>query len=784
MANRTPAVVLSLLLVFPPSAWPVPQAVDSVKTNSAMDALNRATGLAGELRDTVNRKAFDLEAVIDHLDYDHEQIIAFVKEQIAYEQYRGLLKGPQGTLMGRSGNSLDQSVLLAKLLKDAGFDARIKRGVLEEKDAAKILGQMTIPRTAPAAIGNVGTAIGLLEDRGFITGLTQKQKEEVIVSLERSPRINLMPEYETFLSTIEKLKAKLGDRLKSGQHTGMSQLLTEAKDYYWVEYKAEVALPWVPVQPVFAGQTAIELPAVAETWANEVPAEMQHRIRLRMFIERRQGGRLETIPVSSAWERPVANLVNVPLVFASLPDSVLQPDAAGKSAHDLLKQAGYFLPILGDGVAEGASYFDINGNIIDPMVANAAPAGVFKTVGGAFGDAAAALGGESVLPMLTANWIEITMIVPGGEERVYRRMIFDRIGAALRESFTSDVELEEIKTDQLRPFLRTNTLIVAAGRTPRGMAVNEALLELQKASPGLEVFFKEPAGVKKEEPDKKKLGDVPGNWAGHLSLLSRFDIVESWSPKFRIYRHEPMVAIHTSGLGDTGGAMARVDIVTNSRRGIDISGDELRLAPEALIAAGVWETLVEGSMLVQGDTSLNTSRVFEQAASDGIPTLVVQKGDDISGLKMDADAKKHLMADIDRGYVVVVPQNKPGSLKQTGWWRIDPLTGQTLGLLDDGRGVEITEYMIVQFFGILGYLLLKYQLYQCFAGHNSGGGKAANLKLVCCIIFNYATFGAGAAVGVGVAAKMGEAVAGVMALTFDVWDMGTGLDDAVCNAIL
>jgi hypothetical protein len=56
--------------------------------------------------------------------------------------------------------------------------------------------------------------------------------------------------------------------------------------------------------------------------------------------------------------------------------------------------------------------------------------------------------------------------------------------------------------------------------------------------------------------------------------------------------------------------------------------------------------------------------------------------------------------------------------------------------------------------------------------------------LVCCVLFNYATFGVGAAIGVGLAVKLGEASAGVLALTFDVWDMGVGLDGRVCGSII
>ncbi len=69
------------------------------------DALERLASLAAE--------GWDPLALTDSLDYDPDAAFAFVRDGIAFDPYRGLLRGPAGTLAARAGNSLDRAVLLA-----------------------------------------------------------------------------------------------------------------------------------------------------------------------------------------------------------------------------------------------------------------------------------------------------------------------------------------------------------------------------------------------------------------------------------------------------------------------------------------------------------------------------------------------------------------------------------------------------------------------------------------------------------------------------------------------
>ena len=55
------------------------------------------------------------------LDHDVDKCYRYVRDNIAYASYYGLLKGPERTLLDREGNELDQAFLLLALLRASGF---------------------------------------------------------------------------------------------------------------------------------------------------------------------------------------------------------------------------------------------------------------------------------------------------------------------------------------------------------------------------------------------------------------------------------------------------------------------------------------------------------------------------------------------------------------------------------------------------------------------------------------------------------------------------------------
>ena len=59
------------------------------------------------------------------LDYDWEKCYRFVRDNIAYAPYFGILRGPDRTLLDREGNDADQAFLLLALLRASGHTATV-----------------------------------------------------------------------------------------------------------------------------------------------------------------------------------------------------------------------------------------------------------------------------------------------------------------------------------------------------------------------------------------------------------------------------------------------------------------------------------------------------------------------------------------------------------------------------------------------------------------------------------------------------------------------------------
>jgi len=74
-----------------------------------------------------------------YAELDLDGVFGAVATGIRYEPYRGVLRGAEGTALANSGNSLDQSLLLAKVLRHAGYRVRFVRGRLDGVNLETVL---------------------------------------------------------------------------------------------------------------------------------------------------------------------------------------------------------------------------------------------------------------------------------------------------------------------------------------------------------------------------------------------------------------------------------------------------------------------------------------------------------------------------------------------------------------------------------------------------------------------------------------------------------------------
>jgi len=82
--------------------------------------------------------------VADRLGYDADAIFAFVRDEIHYESYAGVLRGAKGTLWARAGNSADPAVLLGELLAASQVPYRFAIGQLDAVQADGLAANLSL----------------------------------------------------------------------------------------------------------------------------------------------------------------------------------------------------------------------------------------------------------------------------------------------------------------------------------------------------------------------------------------------------------------------------------------------------------------------------------------------------------------------------------------------------------------------------------------------------------------------------------------------------------------
>lgn len=674
---------------------------------AALVALDQVLDGIGQLRGKIDRAQFDIAALEKQLGFEPEDLSAFVREQIAFEQYAGLLRGPRGTLMSRAGNALDQAVLLSTLIEDAGYETRIASATLDASQAQSLFAQMAAPRPPPPPVGDVEAMKALLVCLAKLTGKAEAEVEQALepAAIETT---DLYQAAEADAGFIREVLTR--ERITLGEPGLEAVILNEARDYFWLEYRLVPADPWLPVHPAFADPKASPQVTAKEFFSSDaVPDALKHRFRARVVNEQLLAGEPKTYEVMGWWERPAAELVGTPLTYYNYPSGLSDPkDLLNLPA--LYEKTGVYIPTFNDRMAEGGRGFDRDGETYGVKILAAGQLEAErtgKTVSrtlGKFGVTMDGLEGETPGPpqtqgpTLTGQWIEYALIAPGGSETVIRRSVLDRIDAEARAAGRFDQVDDRSSAEIGEALTRQHTFMLATGRYPESYVLDRTLERILGVRPMLEIALHTSYFSDEEIASPRTRGETA--WLGHLMLYAAFDMGVADGP---VYRPEPSLMVYQRPLGSPPKARLSLDIVNNTRRAFRVTDGMLVAAPIDLVRAGVWETYAESLLpadLPPGSEPVmryNTMEILRRARDASIDLRVLRATDpaSLSELSLPGEAKIAIRNDLDAGFVVVVPESLPAGMPMAGWWRIDPATGETLGMAADGRGAELVEYLVI-----------------------------------------------------------------------------------------
>ncbi len=593
------------------------------------------------------------------LGSDVTTIFRFVADEVRYEAYEGGLRGPEGTLWGMAGNSVDKAQLLAALLQQANIKPRFAFGALSEADTARLAqsmqpgpdstraqdAQILVPAASPAA-----TPAGLTPDQQALLASLPAQRQKLIDAART--------ELASTAKTIDDGLASVSIT-PPAPPSGLPGL--ERTRHVWVQYLNGGT--WVDLDPSFAGQAPAKALTTATTTSANLPSDVFHQMAIRLTVEIVTGGQ----PVRSdalSFQTRCQDLVAVPLTLVQAP-----PEITGQAAA-VATGAQPYIPTLVVGSA----------GITGKPFALATEGGL-----GALGG----LGGPTEGDTL-AEWLNVDIIAPGGQKTTVTREIFDRVGAVARAS--GQVDISSVPPATLTPIGSTGqfylplmgitSIAVAGGKTPW-------------------TYFQQDYRI------ADRLADLTNVSHGHHYVRDVLMAELEGETGYRFYPDAPNVTavtlIPTAVATNSATMAATIDIISRSAAAVPVSA---KPALHPFVAAGVLAHLAERTLAEGGAgqlpdappmTSVGVGRVFAEAANEGVPIRALAPNSAVpADLQVSDLARIEIDAALQAGYAVIVPAREVtlNGAQVIGWWRIDPRTGAAVDQMEGGKG-ESTDYLVL-----------------------------------------------------------------------------------------
>jgi hypothetical protein len=608
------------------------------------------------------------------LGNDPARIFRFVSDEIRYEPYAGLLRGATGTLLARAGNSVDQAVLLASLLRQSGLPVRFVSGALDEA-AAQALMQSTVTdvETVRALLDRA-----MISDEDLRAGIVWVGPGNAVPAAELAA-LPTLAEIGSGLAAdrtayagigagqlqraLDTVMAALGESgiLLPDQVTTMPAL--ERSGHTWVQL--DDGSGWRDLDPsVGAGVPA----ATSGEPVAELPDDLRHRIGFTVVAETLLGGILtqESILEFSTF---ADDLAYTSVLFTHLPARYLGDiDLIGGMGAGTLYNAALF---VGPDLLLGTTSISIGGS----------------GGGDPFGGALSGGEGGIVEGETAAEWLEIRIASPGSEPVVARRAVFDRIGQAMRDSGVVDpyaiwpAELEDVGGEDYD---------YAPCRALRAFSVHSGPVDLKALI---------------EDVALRDLGQTSLMAGGFASLRDVHGPELAAALGVRPFDDAPNIVSWVFEPANDG---ARVvykmgpDIWHRSVGTLGIMGSAPSVPPA--VTAGVLAHVIE--RIAVGEVSAEAAgaptvvpsvgAIFDQAALEGIPVRLFQ-GSLPADVTYQPEHRLSIERALDAGLLVIAPEQAVvvSGQPRLGWWLVDPVTGATTDEREDGAGAATTQQVIL-----------------------------------------------------------------------------------------
>jgi hypothetical protein len=656
----------------------------------------------------IPRDSFDVQAVVDKVSRDPVALFNWVRDQTRLLPYRGLLKGPAGTLMDRGGNSLDRALLLNALLRVAGGQTQLARATLSEEQARRVIERST--QALPQMPGGQLVQIpgDLIESLARFSGMRPADARQHLERVTAEQRRVGDLTRTRIREQAQALANAVGRPHPQDAQGETAALLESLKDHWWLRWMNEGA--WVDLDPTLPDAApGSVLAAAQESYeADGLPEDVFHVVTIRVVIERWADGRLSEQPVltytfrSADHHASQFSLIHRPTNFPSM--GFLREKGALERFKGAVVGIRGWVPVLTVGGQEiSQSGFTDGGEVKDKGALAGGPGAqagervrdILSGPRGAYPTSPP----QDQKGQLTAEWVDYEVRVPRQTTTTIRRQVFDMIGSAARSQGRPSLILTDAqRLDRGLALFGTTFILSQATWIPSSFVDHLFTDHLLKQGNGLIQQLRRGVSGSPDE-QTRELGKLkPIALPVYQLALAR----KAWSlTGSEVYLSRPNLLTYSSNrlrVAPSGRLhiVEQFDIVTNEVSVRPRSGGDAFLTR---MEQGVADTVAEAVLLTGLGVVRNVSEIFAVSKTQGIEWITIRSTREaaLRVPQLSPDVRARLEGELGAGYTVVAPA-RPVLLagqQVSGWWRVDPHTGQTLGIGETGAGQSSTETFLM-----------------------------------------------------------------------------------------
>ena len=616
------------------------------------------------------------DAVAARIGPDPRKLAGWVSERIGLLPYRGILKGPEGVLAVRAGNSLDRSLLLVALLEARGIETRLIRHALPDATARQLLSEVGRGQGLPVP-DDVADLLAPPPDTA------QPAKPRRRAQGEHGSG-DLLERGQAIMEDVGPRLLQAASQASDGAAPSAShEALAALSDEWSVEAKLNQrwqALPTHGVDTSAAPRRIVDL--------DVLPSALRHRVRIRLAVT--FAGQAPRELLTHTWD--AASLSKSPAGIMIMPaergeGTLVSGDAnpvqrslqtmaqfvqSGVQADELPVDGVAWLPMVvtGDRRVASGEAFTVTGAILNAEQLKVDGNAVGRTVNDAT-NFLQRLPRVNQPPSSAKDFtlsLEIDLLRPGEGGRVVtttrRRLL---AFAAGDEARASDGTMPERLVRQL---LATHVIAGQSGQLTDAARLDKVIEAVVAAM------------RRRQSALTDEIQELGGPLPFALDFLAFEENRWNLSPDADMFfMDRPAVQMISLVMGRAF-ATTVFDIVEN----------RIALLPrtatdpfEARVLQGLADTVAETMRaLARGLESENSALLAQRNLAGGTGSTRVSVPTGVVAFALGSDADRRVLLSVD------------GSASGSSLWVLDPATGTVVGIDEFGRGADLAEQITVK----------------------------------------------------------------------------------------